>query len=296
MDRRTWALLVFLSAIWGGSFLLTQLAIRDLSVPVVSLARTGVGALLLLPIALQQGALRGLGRRIPTLLVLAVVQLAAPFLLLGYGQRHIDSGLAGILVASTPLWTALLAVRLDQEERSRGWALVGIATGIAGVVLLLGFRLGGSWPTLLGAALLLLGALGYAAGGFLAKGRIRGVAPVGVLCATMLIASAALLPFALASLPTATPRAGSVVAAIVLGAVSGGLGWLLYYTILARAGAARAAISMYLMPAFAVLYGAAFHGEPLGAATAAGLVLVTGGSWLASQRDRAPGRALPRRR
>ena len=130
MSRRSWVLLLIVAGVWGGSFMLTAIAIRDLPVPVVALFRTGVGALVLLPIALRRGALAGLRAQLGPVLLLGVVQLAAPFLLLGYGQRSVPSGLAGILVSSTPLWTALLAVWIDHEERTRGRGLLGLAVGI----------------------------------------------------------------------------------------------------------------------------------------------------------------------
>ena len=287
MDRRSWVLLVILGAVWGASFLLTAIAIRDLTVPVVSLFRTAIGALVLLPIALARGALAGAAQRLGPILVLALVQLAGPFLLIGYGQRHVDSGLAGILVASTPLWTALIAVRFDDEERSRGWNLGGVGIGLVGVALLLGVQLEGSLDTLLGALMLLLAGLGYAAGGFLAKHSAPGLAPLGVLTAAMIAGSVVLAPFALAALPSETPRAGPLLAAVALGAVSGGLGWFLYYTVLASAGAARAAIALYFVPAFAVFYGVLLLDEPLTAASLAGLVLVVAGSALAARTPRA---------
>jgi drug/metabolite transporter (DMT)-like permease len=287
VDRRAWVLLGILGAVWGASFLLTAIAIRDLSVPVVSLFRTGIGGLVLLPIALARGALRGLTRRqLPSVFVLAIVQLAGPFMLIGYGQRHVDSGLAGILVASTPLWTALLAVRFDHEERSRGWNLAGIAIGFVGVALLLGVQLEGDVDTLLGALMLLLAGLGYAGGGFLAKHSVPGVVPLGVLTAAMIAGSVVLAPFALATLPGEAPRAGPVLAALALGAVAGGFGWFLYYTILAQAGAASAAITLYFVPVFAVFYGVVLLDEPLTAASLAGLVLVVAGSALAAARRR----------
>ncbi len=284
MDRRSWVLLLILGAVWGASFLLTAIAIRDLSVPVVSLFRTGIGGLVLLPIALARGALAGAARQLRPILVLAVVQLAGPFLLIGFGQRHVDSGLAGILVASTPLWTALLAVRFDREERSRGWNLAGIGVGIVGVALLLGVQLEGSLDTMLGALMLLLAGLGYAAGGFLVKHSVQGMVPLGVLTAAMIAGSVVLAPFALAALPSEAPRAGPVLAAVALGAVAGGFGWFLYYTILAQAGAASAAIALYIVPVFAVFYGAVLLDEPLSAASLVGLVLVVTGSALAAAR------------
>jgi drug/metabolite transporter (DMT)-like permease len=218
-------------------------------------------------------------------LLLGVVQLAAPFLLLGYGQRSVPSGLAGILVSSTPLWTALLAVWIDHEERSRGRGLIGLAVGIVGVVLLCGLELSGSLDTLVGAAMLLLGALGYALGGFLGKHRVRGMTALGAITGAMMGGSVALAPFALATLPDRAPALGPLAAAIALGAISGGLGWLLYYTVLAESGPAKAAVSLYLVPAFAVIYGVVILGEPLTAAGIAGLALVVSGSWLAASQE-----------
>jgi drug/metabolite transporter (DMT)-like permease len=281
MSRRSWTLLVIVAAMWGGSFMLTAIAIRDLAVPVVSLFRTGIGALVLLPIALRRGALTGVRTQLGPVFLLGVVQLAAPFLLLGFGQRSVPSGLAGILVSSTPLWTALLAVRLDREERARGRGVIGLAVGFVGVVLLCGLELSGSGDTLFGAVLLLLGALSYALGGFLGKNRMSGMTPVGAITGAMVGGSVALAPFALASLPDRAPGLGPVAAAIALGAISGGLGWLLYSTVLAEAGPGKATVALYLVPAFAVVYGAVFLDESLTAAALAGLALVVSGSWLA---------------
>jgi drug/metabolite transporter (DMT)-like permease len=294
MSRRSWTLLVCVAAVWGGSFMLTSIAIRELSVPVVALLRTGVGALVLLPIALARGALAGFRRQLGPLFLLGVVQLAAPFLLLGYGQRSVPSGLAGILVSSTPLWTALLAVWIDDEERTRGRGLFGLALGFVGVALLCGLELSGSLDTLLGAAMLLLGALGYALGGFLGKDRVRGMTPVGAITGAMLTGTVALLPLALTALPDRAPGLGPLAAALALGAFSGGLGWLMYYTVLAESGPAKAAIALYLVPGFAVVYGVVLLGEQLTAAAIAGLALVVSGSWLAASQGHAPRRSPDR--
>src|SRR3712207_5170139 len=210
MDRRTWVLLVILSAVWGASFLLTTIAIRDLSVPVVSLLRTGLGAAVLLPIAIARGAFAGIRGQLGPVFLLGLVQLAIPFLLLGYGQQRVASGLAGILVASTPLWTALLAVWIDEQERSRGWGLAGIGVGMLGVAVLCGVQLGGSLDMLAGALMLLLGACGYAVGGFLAKRRVQGMATLGAVAGAMVAGSVALAPLALLTLPSRLPEAGTI--------------------------------------------------------------------------------------
>src|SRR4051812_37948831 len=98
MSRRSWTLLLCVAAVWGGSSMLTSIAIRDLAVPVVTLLRTAMGALLLLPIALAQGGSPRFGGS-SAVFMLGVVQLPARFLLLGYGQHSVPSALAGILVS-----------------------------------------------------------------------------------------------------------------------------------------------------------------------------------------------------
>jgi len=282
VDRRSWSLLVAVGAIWGASFLLAAIALRDLSPGFMTFLRTGFAALVMLPIALRRGALGGLRRHAGAVVVVAVVQLAGPFLLIAFGQLEVASGLAGVLVGSTPLWTALLARGFDDEERSHGWSLVGVAVGIVGVAVLLGLELRGSTAELLGGAMLLLAGLGYAAGGFVVKRRLGDVQPVGVVTAAMLAGAVLVTPLAVATAPTELPSLGALAAAIALGTLAGGVGWLGYYTLIAGVGPARASITIYVVPAFAVLYGIVLLGEPATPGTFAGLVLIVSGSWLAA--------------
>src|SRR6476659_7181480 len=118
MGRRSWLMLLALSAIWGASYLLIKIGLRDLSAPMVAWGRISLAALVLLPLAAAQGALRPLRGKLGALFVLGAVQVAGPFLLISLSELSIASGLAGILVATTPIFTAILALRLDHEERS----------------------------------------------------------------------------------------------------------------------------------------------------------------------------------
>jgi drug/metabolite transporter (DMT)-like permease len=125
----------------------------------------------------------------------------------------------------------------------------------------------------------------------LGKNRVRGMTPVGAITGAMIGGSIALAPLALATLPDRAPGLGPLAAALALGAFSGGVGWLLYYTVLAESGPAKAAVALYLVPAFAVIYGVVLLGEPLTAAAVAGLALVVSGSWLAASQGRERSRA-----
>ncbi|TMK97322.1 MAG: DMT family transporter [Actinobacteria bacterium] len=160
MTRRAWIQMSVLAALWGASYMFIKVAIDDVSPIIVVWVRLVLAALVLLPIAHSRGALAELRPHLPTILLLSVVQVAAPFLLITFGEQHIASALAGILVASAPIFTALLAFRLDREELATGWRLVGIMVGIVGVVLLFGVDLSGDSAALLGGLMVLLAAAG----------------------------------------------------------------------------------------------------------------------------------------
>src|SRR5688572_5035742 len=136
MDRRAWFWLLALGAIWGASYMFIEIGLRDLSPGMVAFLRVALAALVLIPIAASQRVLPDLRRHGGWPALVGTIQVAAPFILIAAGQEEISSSLAGILVASAPLFTALLAIRFDQEERSRGLRLVGILVGFAGVALL----------------------------------------------------------------------------------------------------------------------------------------------------------------
>ena len=223
------------------------------------------------------------------LALVGAVQVAGPFVLIGAGEEEISSGLAGILVASTPLFTALLAIWVDQEERSSGLRLVGIGVGLSGVALLLGVDLGGGGAELVGGLMVVLAALGYAIGGFLVKRRLSGIAPLGMSAAVMLASALFLLPAALLTAPEEVPGLGPLAAVAVLGVLGTGIAFVIFYGLIASIGPARAFLVTYIAPGFAVVYGATLLSEEVTAATLVGLGLILAGSWLAAE-GRAPWR------
>lgn len=283
MGRRSWILLLTLASIWGASYLLIKIGLRDFSPGMVAWLRIAFGALVLVPLALARDALRpaaaaGLG----IIVGLAAVQVAGPFLLIALGEQEISSSLAGILVTSAPLFTALLAIRLDPEERSTGLRLVGVLAGFAGVIVLLGVDLSGSRAALLGGLAVVLAGLGYAVGGFIAKRRLSHVPPLGVAASVMVASTVLMAPVALAGLPGSAPGAGPVAAVIGLGTVGTGVAFAIFYDLIATVGPARAFVVTYIAPGFAVVYGAVLLDERITPAVVIGLALIVGGSWLAA--------------
>ncbi|MFN8150376.1 MAG: DMT family transporter [Solirubrobacterales bacterium] len=282
MDRRSASLLFTLAAIWGASYLLIKIGGRDLSPPMVAFGRIAFGALVLVPVAHRAGALRNLAGLWPVLVIVSFCQVAAPFLLIALGEEEISSSLAGILVASAPIFTAILAVFFAPEERSQGAQLLGVVVGLAGLVLLLGLDVGDSLGELLGGLAVVLAGLGYAIGGLLAKQRLGSVKPIGTAALVLLVSVALSLPAALATLPSEAPGIGPVAAVVTLGVVGTGIAFAIFYELIATVGPARTFLVTYLAPVFAVAYGVVLLDESFTAVTFAGLLLILGGSWLAA--------------
>jgi drug/metabolite transporter (DMT)-like permease len=284
LNARAATLMLALAAIWGSSYLFIKIGVEDgLSPSFISFARLALGALVLFPIAAHSGALRGLRGNGGTVAFLGAVQMAGPFLLITVGERWISSSLAGILVASAPIFIALLALWVDSDERSAGVQLLGIGAGIAGVTLLLGVDVGTGGLELLGGLLVLVASLGYAVGALALKRRLGNVQPVAMAAGAASAGAAYLLLPAIATFPAAAPSLGAAVALVALGVGGTGLAFLVYFTLIAHVGAARASVVAYLAPGFAVLYGVTLRDEIVTAWTLLGLALVLGGSWLASR-------------
>jgi drug/metabolite transporter (DMT)-like permease len=117
VERRAWILIGFLASLWGASYLFIKIGLHDFSPAMVVFLRTLLAAIVLAPLALRRGALSGLRGAVGPIVLLAAMQVAIPFVLISWGEEEVSSSLAGILVASAPILTALLAVFIDHDER-----------------------------------------------------------------------------------------------------------------------------------------------------------------------------------
>jgi drug/metabolite transporter (DMT)-like permease len=295
VSPRAWLSLSITAALWGGSYMFIKVGLDGgLSEAFIICARTVLGAAVLVPLAVRSGAVPALVARRWWALALALAQVIVPFGLITFGENHVPSALAGILVATAPLFVTLLAARFDPAERSEGWGLVGVLLGMAGVVLLFGVDLSGKAETLLGGLMVVGAGACYAVAVLIAKRAFTGVPPVGVAASNLLIGAVAWLPVALLSLPARSPGADAVLSLIVLGAGGTGAAFYFFYTSIAEIGPARASVVSYIAPAFAVVYGVVLLHEDLTVGTVGGLLLILAGSWLAAQ-GALPGRPAPTR-
>jgi drug/metabolite transporter (DMT)-like permease len=283
VSRRSWILLLTLSALWGSSYLFIKLALEDDVGPAVIVSvRTALAALVLLPLAARSGALGGLRANVMPVLLLAVVQMGGPLLLIAAGEQHISSSLTGILVATAPIFTFLLAFAQEGQERASGLSLGGVAIGIGGVALLLGLDSSGS-AALAGGLMVIAASFGYAIGGWVVKRQVRDVQPVAVVGATAAVAALLTAPAALLSVPSHAPGFEAISSLLVLGVLCTGAAFVIFYSLVSSDGPARASLVGYIAPGFSVVYGVTLLSESFTLMTAAGLVAITGGSWLAAE-------------
>jgi drug/metabolite transporter (DMT)-like permease len=295
MSRRHVLMLLALAAVWGSSFMFIEIALRDLAPSTLILLRMLGGAVTLAVYARLAGhSLAAMRPYVWPLALLGAGNTAVPFFLIAWGQQYIDSGLASILNASAPLFTALFALGYDRSQRSSGMRLVGIVVGFAGVVLLVGFELSGGERAVVGGFAVVVASACYGLGGLYAGRRFGGLSPSLVALGALLWSSLIVAPAGLAQ--ASAPGWEAIVSVLYLGVLATGIAYLLYFGLIAGAGASKAVLVTYLVPSLALAYGAVFLDEEVTAVAIAGLALVLAGVALGTGTLRRNGRALVRAR
>jgi drug/metabolite transporter (DMT)-like permease len=284
-------MLVALAAIWGSSFMFIKVAVRELTPGEVVFGRVLVGTLTLLAAVPFMVGWRRLGSELRRfalpLIVIGTFNASLPFWLLAWSEKRLDSGLAAVLQASTPLFTALFAFGFSRGDRVTGGRLVGVFIGFLGVLLLVGAQPSGD---VLSALAVLGTAACYAGSALFAGVRMRGASPIVTSFGALLVATLSMLPLGVAQLPGHLPGWKVVGSVIALGALGLSVAYLLYFGLIAGAGASYAVLVTYLVPALALGYGAIFLGETVTATAIGGLLLILAGVALGTGTLRLPRR------
>jgi drug/metabolite transporter (DMT)-like permease len=296
VSRKALLLFTAASVIWGSSFLFIRVAVEHLPPSAVVFGRTVLGAAFLVPLAARRRAFRGMRRVIVPVAIVTVLDMAAPTFLTAWGEQHISSSAAGILTATDPLFTAVLALWLIRSEAPGRKQFAGLVIGFAGVIALLGIDFRGSLVELAAAGAVLLSALGYAGAALVYRRWLADVPAIGVTALMTAISSLAFLAPAAVNLPREVPPASSIFALVTLGIINTGLAYWLFYLLIDQAGAASASVITYVMPVVALVLGVALLGEQLTIGAIAGLPLIGVGAWLATSRRTSGTSAGPPRR
>ncbi|MFE0100621.1 DMT family transporter [Streptomyces sp. NPDC059009] len=282
--RRAWLLFLAASVIGGMPYLLIKVALTDYPPATVVWLRCLVATLALGALSLRRSLLRWLRHQWRAASLLALVQITVPFLAIAAGEQRVTSSLAGLLIATEPLFVVALLRCLAPSERVAPGQIAGMLLGVLGVSALVSTGGGDPSSTLVGVTLLLTGSFGYALGVVLLKRHFAEVPPHELATVTLGLNVLLLAPLGASAAVTRAPAWTTAAAVLSLGLVCTAVAFLVYYALVPAAGAARAAVVTYLNPAVAVLLGALFLDEHVSLMTVTGFLLVVTGCWLATRR------------
>ncbi len=290
------ARLLSLAALWGGSFAFIRVAVPALGPIWLAESRVALAFAALFVVALIRRGVPSLAAHWRAYLVIGTVNSAVPFALFSFAEQTISASNAAILNATSPFFGAIIAaVWLREPLGAR--KLAGMALGLAGVVLLVGWQSGPLSGAAITASLACLAAaLCYGIGSVYAKVRMTGLPSFAIAVYSQLAAAVVLAP-ALPFVPpplSLTPLVAANVIALALASTA--IAYLLYFRLIADVGPARALTVTFLIPLFGVLWGVLFLREPLGVNMLSGGALILAGTWLAVRGPRRDAMRVPDRR
>ena len=291
MSRRALVLFAAMAVVWGIPYLLIRVAVAEVSPPVLVFARTTIGAAVLLPIALTRVDLRPTVDRFGWVVAFAAVEIAGPWVLLGWAEQHVTSSLAGLLVAGVPLVGTVIAVVTGRDRHVSRTGLAGLLLGLIGVGAIAGTDLNAENAAAIGAIALVV--VGYAVGPWILAHKLVGVPSLGVMAPSLAMSALLYLPVALLQWPAALPSQQALASIAILGLVCTALAFVLFAELIAAVGPVRATVITYINPAVAATLGVLILAEPFTPAMAVGFMLVIAGSVLATRRPTAREDASP---
>jgi len=292
MDPIELAQLLFLAALWGGSFLFIRVGVADFGVAPLMALRVGIGALFLLLVLFSRRpareALGTLRERAWPLFVVGIVNSAMPFCLFAWAELTLSAGVTSVMNATTPLWGAVVAY-LWLKDRLSAARVVGLVIGFVGVLALVGDQIvthagdgASSLATGLAAAAALVAALLYGIAASYTKRHLTGVDPLTVAAGTMTAATLVLVPFAVVNWPSTPISLHAWGAVLSLGIACTGIAYLLYFRLIATLGPARTITVTFVIPVFGILWGALFLGERVSAGMVAACATILVGTALST--------------
>lgn len=270
-----------MSVIWGIPYLLIKIALEGLSVPVLVLARTLIGAVILVPLALSRTNIRSVAAHWKPLLAFAFFEIIAAWLLLSNAERHLTSSTTGLLIAASPIIAVVLDRATGGTHRLGALRLTGLTVGLAGVAVLAGPGLsgGGAWPI----AQVLLVALCYAIAPLIAARHLTEVPSLPLTASCLAFAALVYAVPAALQWPTTVPSTRVLIATALLAVVCTALAFIVFFALIREVGPTRALVFTYVNPAVALVAGVVILAEPLTAFNVAGLALILAGSVLATR-------------
>ncbi len=279
-------LLAIVAAIWGASYLFIKVAVDEVEPTAMMFFRLVLATAVLLPVLLWRlgsreaaAELRGTGWKA---FGIGFLNAAFPFVLIAWGEKYVDSGVAAIANATVPIFVVLLAFKFNPSERVHGVRLAGILVGLAGVGVLAGLHPEGGWWAVAGTLAIVVASLSYAGANHFVQHNFTQTAPLVVASVSCGAGALILLPFAIVQWPDAMPSWEAIGSIVALGVFGTAIALLFFYRLLKRYGAARSSLVTYLLPPVALVYGVSILDEKVTLNAAVGLVLILAGVALGS--------------
>jgi drug/metabolite transporter (DMT)-like permease len=287
MSRRGWSLFLLVGFLWGIPYLFIKVAVdKETGFPpaVVVFGRVLIGAAILLPIAIKDGSLKKAFSGIKYIAFYALLEMIGPWILIGTAEQTISSGLAGLLVASVPIWSTIITSFYGDKSVWHYKRLIGMLVGFVGVILVVGIEsiTGSSSP--LAIAMMLAASMLYAYAIIMIRRALPDGSGVAINGLAMAIAALVYLPFTIWLWPTHQVEPNAIYSVIALGILSTGAAFALFFLVVKEIGPARSSFVTYLNTAFAVLLGLLILNEPLTPGIVVGLPLILIGSYFASRK------------
>ena len=284
MSRRNWFLFIFVGFLWGIPYLLIKVAVDELSPAVIVFSRVAIGSLILIPMAMRLGSLMPAIKAWRFVIPYAIGEMVGPWFLITAAEEKMSSGLAGLLVATVPIWATLIASMHGDKTVWQTKRLIGILIGFIGIVLVVGIESFSGRQSIVAIFMILVAAIGYAWAVTMVTTKIPYIEPISINAVAMVFTMIVYLPFLILHAPEKTPSIEALGSVIILGIFPTALAFILFFQLIKDIGTARGSLVTYLNTAFAVLLGVVILSEPFTLGIAIGLPLVLIGSYFASRK------------
>ena len=283
MSRRGLLLFASMCVIWGVPYLMIRVAVKEMAPSVLVFARTGLSALVLLPLAFAQGAIRPVLARWKPFLLFAFLEIALPWIFLARAEQKLSSSLTALLIAAVPLVGATTAWFVGGDDRITARRAIGLVVGVLGVGALVGLDL----HTTSALAIIEVGivAFGYATGPLVLTRSLSDLPGIGVIAASLGLCAIIYAPAAALNLPGSFPSFKVTAAVLGLSLICTALAFIVFFKLIAEIGPVRSTVITYVNPAVAAILGVALLHEKFTAGMGVGFVLILAGSFLATRRD-----------
>ena len=289
MSRKSALIFALVGFLWGVPYLFIKVAVDEengYAPAIVVFGRVLIGAAILIPLAIKDRSIFAALRGIKYVAVYALLEMVIPWILIGTAEQKISSGLAGLLIASVPIWSNLITYFQGDKDALKANRIVGIGIGFIGVVLIVGIETftGSSDP--LSILMVIVSAIAYAYAVIMIRNKLPDVSGIAINAVAMVLTAIFYLPFTIALWPDHAISREATYSVIALGVFSTGIAFAFFFTLMADIGPTRASLVTYWNTAIAVVLGVIILSEPLTIGMSVGLPLVMLGSWLVNRRQK----------